>query len=287
MRIGLVANNVGETCVRNVAELPAAFERLGYDSVWFTDHVVGLAAFRPRYRGEWVEALTAMTWAAASTSRIVIGAGVLVAPLRDPVHVAKVVASLDQLSGGRVRLGVGTGWAYREFEALGRAHLFERRGAVTDEALAVYTRCWQGGTFGLHGEFTMAKEIEFAPTPVRGSVPLWIAGTSRPALRRAARWADVWHPVHIGPDELATLGDELDRQAGRTVPRSIRLVVTAEDVDRVLTRLPDYRAARCAHAVLEISAGSTGDLLAVAEHIATELGLGKVAEPWRSSRSPR
>ncbi|MET0197396.1 MAG: TIGR03619 family F420-dependent LLM class oxidoreductase, partial [Rhodococcus fascians] len=193
--------------------IPPIVEKLGYRSVWFTDHVIGLKAYEPVYRGEWAEAFTAMTWAAARTEHVQIGLGVLVGPLRDPVYAAKVVATMDQLSGGRVQLGVGTGWAYREFEALGRAQLFGKRGSATDEALEVMRRCWEGGTFGFDGTWSGFKEIEFAPVPAQSTLPLWIGGQSGAALRRAAKWADVWHPHRISPDELREGGDALDALA--------------------------------------------------------------------------
>jgi probable F420-dependent oxidoreductase len=273
-RLGLVAGNVGPDCITTVRTVPQLAEELGFHSVWFTDHVIGLKIYRPVYRGEWAEALTAMTWAAATTSTIRIGVGVLVAPVRSAVYAAKVVATIDQLSGGRVDLGIGTGWAYREFEALGRAEIFDRRGAATDEALTVFQRCFEGGVFGFDGEFTSFKEIEFAPRPAqRPHPPYWIGGNSGRALRRAATWADVWHPARLTPRQMTELGGQLDDLAGRKVARSVRLAYTAETKDEVLSSIEDYADVGCEHVIIEIKADSTDQIAREAELLATRFRL--------------
>jgi probable F420-dependent oxidoreductase len=269
MRLGVVAGNVGVDCIRNVREVPVAAEELGLDSVWFTDHVIGLKAYAPVYRGEWAEALTSLTWAAATTQRIRIGLGVLVLPLRDPVYVAKVLATADQLSDGRLVVGVGTGWAYREYEALGRGPLFERRGAVTDEALEVIRRCWEGGTFGYQGEWTSFKEIEFAPVPAqRPGPPIWVGGQSGPALRRAARFGDAWHPYGLTPEQFREMGEQLDERAGRPVQRTLRLNYRPEQKADALRDVDGFLAAGCTDVVVEPKVETTAELMAELEDLA-------------------
>lgn len=278
MRLGLVASNVGPDCVRTVREVPSVAEDLGFSSVWFTDHVIGLKAYAPVYCGEWAELVTSMTWAAARTQRVRIGCGVMALPYRDPVLVAKMLATLDQLSGGRLLVGVGTGWAYREFEALGKAAVFERRGAATDEALDVILRCWQGGAFGYEGEFTTFKEIEFAPTPVQEPrPPLWVGGQTGRALRRAARYADVWHPARIPPAEVRQLGERLDELAGREITRSIRLALSPDTTEEILATVDDYVAVGCEDFVVEIKRESTDEILREAESLAQRFDLATSA----------
>ena len=114
MRLGLVVNNYGAPATEAVRRMPVLAEEWGYDSIWVTDHVVGVRSFQPVYGATWMEPMMALAWMAAMTSRIRLGMGGLVVPYRDPVLTAKMVATLDQLSGGRVNLGVGTGWARRE-----------------------------------------------------------------------------------------------------------------------------------------------------------------------------
>ncbi len=274
MRLGLVASNVGPDCIRTVREVPQAVEELGFSSVWFTDHVIGLKAYQPVYRGEWAELLTSMTWAAAHTTSIRIGCGVMAVPYRDPVLAAKMLATIDQLSGGRLLVGLGTGWAYREFEALGKGPVFERRGAATDEAIDVMLRCWQGGTFGYEGEFTTFKEIEFAPTPVQQPhPPLWVGGQTGRALRRAARCADVWHPTRIPPSEVQELGDRLDELAGRKVTRSIRLALDRDTQEEILGTVDDYLAIGVEDFVVEIKRETTDEILREADALASRFDL--------------
>jgi probable F420-dependent oxidoreductase len=274
LTFGLVASNVGPDCIETVRTMPRHAEALGFHSVWFTDHVIGLKIYRPVYRGEWAEALTAMTWASATTSTIRLGIGVLVAPVRSAVYTAKVISTIDQLSNGRVDLGIGTGWAYREYEALDRGSMFERRGPATDEALAVMQRCFDGGVFGFEGEFTSFKEIEFEPRPVqRPHPPLWVGGETGRALRRAATWADVWHPARLAPHRLAESGARLDELAGRKVTRSIRLAYSAETKDEVLATVEAYAEVGCAHVIIEVKAESTAEIAREAEWLATRYQL--------------
>ncbi|MCW2830841.1 MAG: Luciferase-like, subgroup [Aeromicrobium sp.] len=270
LQLGIVCGNVGPDAISSVREVPVAAEELGFCTAWFTDHVIGLKAYQPVYRPEWAESLTSLAWAAARTSTIQLGVGVLVAPLRDPVYAAKAIATIDQLAGGRIVMGIGTGWAYREYEALGRAALFERRGAATNEAIDVMKRCWQGGTFGFDGAFTSFKEIEFAPTPPR-AVPLWIGGDSGPAIRRAAKYADVWHPARLSAALVAQRGEQIDEAAGRPVERSIRLAYTAQDRDEILATVEDYLAVGCRHVVVEPKFATTAEIVREAEVVASRL----------------
>jgi probable F420-dependent oxidoreductase len=271
VKVGLVIQNNGPSAVENVHRLPAAVEALGYASLWFTDHVIGVRAYQPVYGPTWVEALTALAFAAACTSRIRLGVGVLVVPYRQPVYTAKVLATIDQLSGGRLVVGIGVGWSRSEYRALGVGDRYEERGAYTDEALAVMQRCWQGGWFGFAGRWTQFREIEFSPVPVQQPhPPLWVGGMSRPALRRAARFGDAWHPTGISAEEVARLGDELDRLAGRPVPRTVRIrVEPAMGPEELRALLNRYAEARVSEAVVDIKTEDTMEFLRAAERLSS------------------
>lgn len=273
--IGLVVPNNEPSDGSVLTTLPALAEDWGYESLWVTDHVVGVRAMEGVYGGYWLEALTALTWMAAKTSRIRIGTGILVAPHRDPVLTAKMLATLDVLSGGRVDFGVGTGWSRVEFRALGSAELYDPRGRVTDEILEVMCQCWAGGSDISHeGEFFNFRHIEFAPTPAQGArVPIWVGGHSRPALRRAARFADVWHPHDVSLEELTALGDQLDEAAGRPVARSVRLGIDVSDLPGLSDRVDAYLAAGCVTVVLDFRSQPCDVVVRLAEN-AAELLLG-------------
>ncbi|MFD9670069.1 TIGR03619 family F420-dependent LLM class oxidoreductase [Rhodococcus sp. NPDC059968] len=235
-----------------VKVLPAQAESWGYDSLWVTDHVVGVRAMDGVYSDYWLEALTALTWMAATTSRVRLGTGVLVVPHRNPVLAAKMITTIDVLSNGRVDLGVGTGWSKIEYRALGAENLFEARGRATDEALDVMKSCWGGGEVAHDGEFFSFRHVVLEPVPhQRPHPPLWIGGHSGPALRRAARIADVWHPHDLAPSELTTIGNKLDDLAERAVPRSVRLHVTEDDMPAITDLVDSYLDIGCVRVVLE------------------------------------
>ncbi len=257
MRLGLVINNNGAPASEAVPRMAREAETLGYDSLWVTDHVIGVNSFNPVYGATWMEPVTSLAWIAGVTSKIRLGIGVLVVPYRDPVLTAKMIATIDQLSGGRVDLGIGTGWARSEYHALGRGDLFAERGAVTDESLDVMLRCWQGGEFGWDGKFFQFRNIQFDPVPIqRPRVPLWIGSRTdqkRP-MARVARYADVWHPTGLSPKELARTGDELDDLAGRKIRRTVRLAhVEASSTDDYLELLAGYRDAGCDEAAIDFA----------------------------------
>ena len=127
---------------------------------------------------------------------------VLILPMRNPIEVAAQVAELDQLSGGRVNFGVGVGWFREEFEALG--YPFEERGARTNEGLAVMKTLWSEGEATFEGDFYRFAEAILEPKPEqRPHPPIYIGGNSPAALRRVARFGDVWHPLKLTPEALA------------------------------------------------------------------------------------
>ncbi|MCU1415644.1 MAG: putative oxidoreductase [Microbacteriaceae bacterium] len=250
--VGIAFPNQLEGASHVLQVFPAEAESWGYDSIWITDHVVGTRSMEGVYDPHWLEAMTTLTWLAAKTKRIRIGTGIIVLPHRDPVLLAKMVATVDVLSQGRVDLGVGTGWSRVEFRALGVERLFDARGRASDECLEIMRLCWGGGPIEFAGEFYSFKHVSFEPAPAQQpALPIWVGGQSPAALRRAARFADFWHPHDISPDELVRLGATLDEQAGRAVRRSVRLDVAALDVASLPDLTDAYVEAGCERIVLE------------------------------------
>jgi probable F420-dependent oxidoreductase len=270
--VGLVMPNNEPGGADVLQMLPVRAEQWGYDSVWVTDHVIGVQAMSGVYGSYWLEALTALTWAAARTSTIRLGTGILVVPHRDPVLTAKMISTLDVLSGGRVDLGIGTGWSRVEFRSLGVQDFYSVRGRVTNEALEIICRCWEGGEVAYSGEFFDFRHIEFAPTPAqRPRVPIWVGGDSAPALQRAARFADVWHPHDITPVQLRRRGEALDQLAGRAVARSVRLGVGPDDIPRLPDLVDEYVNAGSIRVVIEFRSQPSGAVAELAERAAKAL----------------
>lgn len=186
-----------------VARLAKAIEDIGYDQLDMFDHVVmGFehdSREAPRYAANMpiLEALMTLSYAAAVTSTIGLGTEVLVLPQRQPVLVAKQVSTLDMLSGGRVRLGVGIGWQTSEYEALGEN--FRNRGKRMDEALTLLRTCWREPRIDFDGAYYRAVAMGMAPqSPQGGAIPIWIGGRSPAAFKRVGAFGDGWLANQVG-----------------------------------------------------------------------------------------
>ena len=272
--VGLVVTTNEPGAVEMVQQLPARAEQWGYDSLWVTDHTVGVRAMDGVYGDYWLDALTALTWMAASTSRVRLGTGVMVVPHRNPVLASKMVTTLDLLSSGRIDLGIGAGWSKVEYRALGVEEFFTHRGPVTDEAIEVMLACWNGGDVAYDGEFFAFRHVALEPTPLQQPhPPIWVGGQSRPALRRAARFADVWHPHDLSAAEVARVGEHLDELAGRPIARAARLHVTEDDIASIAELVDSYYDVGCVSVILEFRSQPCALVTRLAQQAAEALDL--------------
>jgi probable F420-dependent oxidoreductase len=228
MRYGFYLPTRGPTATRDaILSLARAGERLGFHSAMIADHIVFPVESQSPYpytldgrhpsMGDALETFSILGVVAGATERLRLVSSVLVLPYRNPVLTAKMVASLDVLSGGRVTLGVGTGWLAEEFRALDSPP-FARRGAVTDEWIAIFKRLWTRSPDSFDGEFYRYADIRCEPFPLqKPHPPIWVGGHSRAALRRTARHGDGWHPVGaiaaspLPPEEMRAHLDTLRR----------------------------------------------------------------------------
>ena len=150
-------------------------------------------------RGEYFEQLTLLTYLAGVTTRIRLVPSVMIVPYRPPLLAAKILATLDVLSRGRLILGVGVGWMEEEFEALG-APPFAERGAATNEYLLAFKELWTSDSPSFAGKYCQFSDVQFLPKPVqKPHPPIWVGGQSRAAIRRAAELGNGWHPVGAIP----------------------------------------------------------------------------------------
>ena len=169
-------------------------ETMGFDGLVAYDHVLGADPGRPGWSGPYTiespfhEVMVLFSFAAAITSRLELSTGVLILPQRQTALVAKQAAALDVLSGGRLRLGVGVGWNWVEFEALGMS--FKDRGKRIEEQIALLRRLWTDGSVTLDGTWHHVDRAGINPLPVRRPIPLWMGADTEVALRRVARLAD-------------------------------------------------------------------------------------------------
>jgi probable F420-dependent oxidoreductase len=206
--------------IRNAA---VRAEQLGYDSVWVSDHVVVPHANVVNFGETIFDPLVTLAVIAGATSRVRLGTTVLIVPYRNAVVTAKMVSSLDALSGGRFVFGVGAGWVAAESAALGVP--FAERGAMTDEYLEAMQELWTRREPSFAGKYTQFSGLVFEPKPVqKPHPPIWVGGHSRAALRRTAQFGAAWHPINRSPEELRAGRVEIARlcQArGRAVPPAL------------------------------------------------------------------
>lgn len=184
-------------------------EELGFRYFCVSDHIVIPKSIAPRYpysqhgmpsfTGECLEQLTLLAWLAAVTREARLLTSVMVVPHRNPVHTAKILATIDVLSGGRLVVGCGTGWMEEEFVALG-APPFAERGKVTDEYLRVFRELWSSDEPAFAGDYASFSGIVFEPKPAQTpNPPIWIGGESGRALRRVVALGDCWFPIGANP----------------------------------------------------------------------------------------
>ena len=203
MKFGIVVpHNYGLARPEDVTRVAVLAEELGFDSVWVNHHVLHAGYVLDRLGDKpYYDALTVLTYASAMTSRVRLGTSVLVLPYLNPIVLAKTLATLDVLSGGRVIVGVGVGALKPESDALGKN--FERRGAFADESIAIMKELWASEDPSFSGEFFSFSGVKFSPKPVqKPHLPIWIGGQSNAALRRVARLGDGWHPTAMSPERL-------------------------------------------------------------------------------------
>jgi probable F420-dependent oxidoreductase len=226
VKIGLAFANTGPFAdAAGARALGTAAEAAGIESVWTVEHVVfpdGYTSEYPYAEGGRMpmapntplpDPLIWLTFVAATTERLRLGTGILILPERNPVVLAKEVATLDAMSDGRVELGIGVGWLREEFDALGIP--WARRGARTDEYVAAMRALWDDDHASFDGEFVSFSGVSSNPKPADGRVPVVIGGHSRAAAERAGRLGDGFFPAKGDIAELVDIARQTAADAGR------------------------------------------------------------------------
>ncbi len=219
MRFGLHALGIGPGAAPDViAAVAGAAEESGFSTLWSGEHVVMVEGpdapypYAPDGRiavpadSDWLDPFVTLTYAAAVTSRITVATGILLLPEHQPLVVAKQAASLDVLSKGRFRLGVGIGWSTAEFEALGIP--FNGRARRTREYVEALRTLWREEVASYAGEFVRFEQVRSHPKPLAGRIPIMLGGNSDAALRRVASYGDGWYGFNLPRQEV---GERIDR----------------------------------------------------------------------------
>ncbi|MBV9862394.1 MAG: TIGR03619 family F420-dependent LLM class oxidoreductase [Alphaproteobacteria bacterium] len=251
MRLGIhlpqIGRKAGPESIRRAA---VQAEQLGFDDVWTSEHIIVPSGAPYPPSAVFYDPVLALTWAAAFTSRVGLGTSVLVLPMRHPLPLAKELATLQNLSQGRLILGAGVGWLEAEFAALGVP--FRERGRRMDEGIAMMRAVWSEDpvTFPTRWIPAVVEQMRMLPKPEK-PIPIWIGGGSEPAIARALR-LDGWHGSRLSPQEAAPIAKRL--RAARPEPEfavSLRLAWDGKDDSELAGRLGAYAEAGIGHVLIE------------------------------------
>ena len=275
-----------------LTEMAVKAEEMGFDSVWVTDHIIVPHVIPEMedlvYRYDMLEPLTLLAHLGAVTSRVSLGTSVVILPYRNPVILAKMIATADVLSRGRIILGAGVGWLEGEFDVLNAP--FANRGPLSDEYLRLLKELWTNPTPSFQGHHFQFSDVTSSPMPVqKPHPPLWIGGWTRRAARRAVEFGDYWHASLLDPKELAKFVSYMRRHSesvGREDPPRVSFRGTVNftgdaiagqrpplsgSTEDVIADLQEYSEAGVDYAVLGISGDSYADIFRSMERFITEV----------------
>ena len=267
----------------------------GLDSIWVTDHVIVPSQVDIIYREHMLDPLAVLPWLAGVTERITLGTSVVILPYRSPIPVAKLLASVDVLSGGRLVVGAAIGWMEGEFDALGVP--FKERVSRSEEALALMKALWTEARPDLDTDRHHLHGLQVSPMPLRKPrPPIWIGGMSEAALRRVARVGDGWHATGATPEVFRQGKQSVTRfwkEAGRTGEPawSLRIAIFVDGVHewaveekflrgrhplkgtvkQITGQLAEYQRLGVDHVALEVSYSTYPGILETIDIIAEEV----------------
>ena len=221
-----------------IARVAREAEDMGYDSVWVSDHIVVPDEDVERFGKGYYDLFSVLGYVAAITQRISLGTSIFIIPLRNPLNAAQIAATVDQLSNGRLILGVGAGSSEPEYQAMGVP--WSERGAIFDEALSVFKHVWTEDSPNFQGSYFNFSGINSFPQPVQQPhPPLWVGGGSRRSIRRAAEFGDAWHPTRPSFQLLEEGIPRLRRLAERAGRDAQSIQIAARHPMKIMERTPE------------------------------------------------
>ena len=296
MKLGICLPHYGRPIeVGRMLEVVRRAEDRGLDSVWVTDHVIVPEQANVIYREDMLDPLAVLPWLAGVTNRVALGTSVVILPYRSPIPVAKLLASVDVLSGGRLIVGAAIGWLEGEFAALGVP--FRERASRSDEALELLRTLWTQEHPKIQTKRHRVQDVVMSPMPLqKPRPPLYIGGSSEGAFRRAARLGDGWHASSTthdafrqGADTVRRLWKETGREGSPYF--SLRIPILIDGVHRaavdmglirgrhtlngsakqIAEELRGFQALGCGHVALEVSYSTFPAILETIDLIADEI----------------
>ncbi len=263
MKFGFtLPNNFGVADPHQVVQLGVLAEQLGFDSLWVNHHVINVGYVHDRLgQAPYHDALVTLTWLASKTQTATLGTSVLVMPYRHPMVLAKEIATLDHLSGGRITLGLGVGSLPEENDILGSD--YQDRGHYSNEFIEVLLALWTQTEANFAGKYWSFENVVSSPKPLqKPHPPIVIGGNRPPALRRVAKLGDGWHPLGLSPEKLSERMKFIQGEAesfGRSIdefPVQVR-----RDFDGINSELIEaYAAAGVTDLVLSCNTGQVEEI---------------------------
>ncbi len=252
MKYGVAIRNMGPQATRATLRACAATaESLGYDALFVSDHLCIPPDQTEGSGGRYLDVLTTLAYLAGATERIRLGVSVLVVPYRPAVLTAKQIATIQELSGERMILGVGVGWMKPEFDALGVDK--RQRGRLTDEMLRVLRHLFAHEALAFNGEIVRFPAFVFLPRPAPPA--LWIGGNGEKAMSRVLEFGDGWHPM-LAADKLKPAVVELNRNLAANNKSAVEIVVRrvmrADDIGAAKAKLQAERDAGATYFILDL-----------------------------------
>jgi probable F420-dependent oxidoreductase len=253
MKYGIAIRNMGpQATKRTIRACVRTAEQLGYDSIVVSDHLCIPPDQTEGSGGRYLDVLASLAFIAGASERIRLGVSVLVLPYRPAVLTAKQVATIQELSGGRMILGVGVGWMEPEFQALGVEK--KLRGKISDETLRVLRHLFTHEAEAYHGELVNFPAFVFAPRPP--CPPIWVGGNGAAAIRRTVEFGDGWHPMLPAEKLKPALKDlkERLRQAGRSedIEVVVRRGLRFDDLERAKAKVNSEIEAGATYYILDL-----------------------------------
>ncbi len=200
MDLGIALPIIANIDIDNQLKIAIKAEQLGFKSVWASDHIIIPQEWKGRFSDIFPDPFIMLTAISQNTSKITLGTSAIILPYRNPIIVAKMLSTLDNLCNGRLICTVAPGWMKEEFDILGVP--YEGRIPKTEEFIKILKNLWSENPDPFEGEFYTFKNVSFQPRPMQDKLQIWMGGNADGAIQRAVDYADGWQPIWFGPEEL-------------------------------------------------------------------------------------
>ncbi len=213
MELGLALPIIANISIKDQLRIAIKAEELGFASIWASDHIIIPQEWKGRFSDIFPDPFIILTAISQNTSKITLGTSAIILPYRNPIIVAKMLSTLDNVSGGRLICTVAPGWMKEEFDALGIP--YEGRIDKTKEFITIMKKLWNDELGSFSGEYYSFENVSFQPKPIQDKLEIWMGGNADAAIERAIDFADGWQPIWFSPDELKNKINYLEEYASK------------------------------------------------------------------------